>query len=98
MRILVNILALLGVIIAVFMVGSLYLGLMSDGFSGGRGMAVLFFQLWGAIGSVVAILFGFIGRRMDRRVPLPAGRIANTSVAVGLVCGLLLFAAPFVFG
>lgn len=98
MRMLVNLLACLGIAITVLMVGMYYAVLIGDAADGAAGMGLLFLQLWGAIGAAAALLFGFIGRLMDRRVPLPAGRIANTAVAIGLLGGLLLFAAPFVFG
>ena len=94
MRMIVNLLALIFVAIAVFMVGMLYVAAATDE----GGMGVLFLQAWGAVGAAGAVAFGFIGRLMDRRQPVPAGRIANTSVAVGLIAGLMLFAAPFVFG
>ena len=98
MRTLVNILAVLGAVLAVFAVGSLYYGQATDAFSDGRGMASLAFQLYGAIGAGAALLFGFVGRLMDRRVPRPARPISNICIAVGLIAGLLLFAAPMVFG
>ena len=94
MRTLLNILAVLGALVAVMSVGSLYYGELQ----GGSGMASLAFQLYGAIGAGAALLFGFVGRLMDRRVPRPARPISNICIAVGLIAGLLLFAAPMVFG
>ena len=94
MRLVVNLLALVCVVIAVFMVGTLYVAAATEQ----GGMGVLFLQAWGAIGSLGAVAFGFIGRLMDRRVPRPAHLISNASIAIGLLAGLLLFAAPMVFG
>lgn len=98
MRSLVNVLALVGIALTVLAVGGYYVGLIGGEFEGPQGMAILVYQLFGLIGAGAALLFGFVGRLMDRRVPVPAGRVANTAIAVGLVGGLLLFASPFVFG
>ncbi|MEL6688477.1 MAG: hypothetical protein AAFP97_12775 [Pseudomonadota bacterium] len=98
MRTLVNVLAIIGSVLALLCTLSLYIGVISDAFTGPQGMVILFFQLWGAIGVSIALIFGFAGRVIDRRVPKPASRFSNGSIAVGLLCGALILAMPFVFG
>ena len=98
MRQIVNVFAVVAMITTVLVIGQYYGGLITGSFDGPQGMAIVGLQLLGLIAAASALLFGFVGRIMDRRVPLPAGRIANTSIAVGLLGGLLLFASPFVFG
>lgn len=98
MRTLINSLAVIGAVVAVALTLNLYVGMMGDAYSEDRSMAIPVLQLWGAIGVLVALVFGYIGRIMDRRVPRPASKFSNASIAVGLLCGALIFAMPFVFG
>ena len=98
MRTIVNVFASLGLIFAILFVGIYYTGLITDEFQGSGGIAIIFLQLWAFIGVCVALLFGFTGRLMDRHRSKPAGRIANAAVATGLLGGLLLLVAPFIFG
>lgn len=98
MRTLINTLAIISAALAIMFTLNLYFGLFGDGFSDGRGMAIVVLQIWALIGSAGAVLFGFIGRRLDRTLPRPARRLPNLCIAAGLLCGLLIFATPFVFG
>lgn len=98
MRTIVNSLAVIGALIAVALTLNLYLGVMGDDFAGDRSLVIPRLQLWGSVGVLAALVFGYVGRLMDRRVPRPASKFANASIAVGLLCGALIFAMPFVFG
>ena len=52
------------------------------------GMAILFFHLWGVIASVAAVVIGFLGRWMAKRVPTPISRASDFGMGLGL--GVLL--------
>ena len=98
MRTLINSLAVVGAIVAVALTLNLYLGVMGGSLSEDRSTAVPNLQLWGAIAVLAALVFGYVGRLMDRRVPRPASKFSNAAIALGLLCGALIFAMPFVFG
>ena len=98
MRPIINILAVIGVVIAILLTLNLYLGAMGGAFDQDEGLAIAELQLWGAVGALMAVGFGFIGRIIDRRMPRPASKISDGCIAIGVICGALIFAMPFVFG
>lgn len=97
MRTFITALALIGMGVSVALTLNLYVGMSGDMFGDGAGTAVLGAQLWGGVGALAAIIFGFLGRFMDREKPRPARRLYNVCIAAGLLCGLLILAMPFVF-
>ena len=97
MRKIIDLLAIITAVIAMVMTLNLYLGVNGDNFMGEDGMAVRGVQLSALISVLAALGFGFVGRILDRRVPKPATRAANGAIAVGLICGALILAMPFLF-
>jgi hypothetical protein len=95
MRSFINVLTLFGVILAFLNIGQLMFGLITDGFSEGRGMAILFFQLWAAIGAFFALIFGFIGRALDNRKKIKVSSISLLGIAVGFVGGIAVLGLSY---
>lgn len=96
MRLFINILALFGLAIGITSTFNLYgLRISADG---PQGFANVTVPLWALVGSVMAIIFGFIGRIIDRRAPRPASKLSDAAIVLGFLCGALVLAVPFVFG
>ncbi|GHB02952.1 hypothetical protein GCM10009069_27160 [Algimonas arctica] len=96
MRLVINILAIIGLLISVTSLIELYALRINEGPS--EGFASVAVPFWVIIGASAACVFGFIGRIIDRRKPMPASKLSDMSIAGGLLCGALLLAVPFVFG
>ncbi len=95
MRLIINILMVLSTLIAIFMIGCLIFGLTNDGFTGGDGMAILAFQLYGYLGSVGAILLGGISYAMGKKVDPQSTKPGKWGIALGII-GLLTLGAMMV--
>ncbi|MGJ8560118.1 MAG: hypothetical protein ACSHX3_07770 [Litorimonas sp.] len=96
MRLVINILAIIGLLISVSSLIELYMLRINDVPS--EGFANVALPFWALIGAGAACVFGFIGRIIDRRKPMPASKLSDMTIAGGLLCGALLLAIPFVFG
>lgn len=96
MRLVINIVAIIGLVIGVACVFQVY-GLRGSE-STSEGFANATIPFWGLLGAGTAIVFGFVGRIIDRRVPMPASKISDFSIAGGFLLGALILAVPFVFG
>jgi hypothetical protein len=97
MRKFIDLFAIIMAVIAMVLTLNLYLGVNGDNFMGEDGMAVKGVQLTALVSVLAALTLGFAGRFLDRRVPKPATRAANGAIAVGLICGALILAMPFLF-
>lgn len=95
MRLIVNILALFGLAAGLTSMVQLYALRINPGEA--QGFANVTVPVWALVGATMAVLFGFIGRYMDRRVPRPASKISNIAIALGLLTGAATLAVPFVF-
>lgn len=95
MRLIINILALIGLAVGVSSMIELYMLRINPGES--QGFANVAVPLWALIGSAAAIVFGFIVRIMDRRVPKPASKLSNVAIALGFLTAAATLAVPFVF-
>lgn len=96
MRLFINGLAIIGLLVGISSMIQLYTVRMNDVTA--QGFANVTLPFWALLGAAMAILFGFVGRIIDRRVPMPASKISDISIAGGLLCGALVLAVPFVFG
>jgi len=96
MRLVINGFAIIGLLVSLLSMIELYGLRISDAPSGSFANVTLPF--WSLLGAGTAVLFGFIGRILDRRVPMPASKISDFSIAGGLIFGALTLAIPFVFG
>ncbi|MGI9405723.1 MAG: hypothetical protein ACR2O4_05080 [Hyphomicrobiaceae bacterium] len=67
MRTFVNVLMVISALVAAVMIGNLIYGLATDGFSDGRGMAILVLMLWGAIAAAVTFLLGGLSWALGRK-------------------------------
>lgn len=94
MRLFINIVTVIGIILAAASVAYLIYAQASGASENGGIMSVLMSQLWATIGAVIALVFGFIGRVMDRSKVLPTARISLIGIATGLIGGLLVLAFP----
>lgn len=90
MRIVINILLGLSSLFAVLVIASFIYGLATDGFSNGAGMAILFFQLWGFIGSVAAGVLGRISWVMSRNAEGASTLYGKIGVGIGIAGVLIL--------
>lgn len=95
MRLLINSLAIIGLIVGGSSVVELYGLRMGD--SEPQGFANVTVPIWALLGALAAIVFGFSGRIMDRRAPRPASKLSNLAIGLGLLCGMATLAVPFVF-
>lgn len=74
------------------MIGYLIYGLVTDGFSDGRGMAILVFQALGAVASIATLLFSGIGFAMNRPARTGFAKIGALIGVLGLVTlGAMMF-------
>lgn len=96
MRLVINILAILGLLVSASSLIELYALRINDAPS--EGFANVTLPFWALLGAGAACVFGFAGRVIDRRKPMPASKLSDLSIAGGLLCGALLLAIPFVFG
>lgn len=96
MRLIINIVAVFGLLLSARALVPLYIlrlnAVPSEGF------ANVALPVWALIGASAACVFGFAGRVIDRRKPMPASKLSDLSIAGGFLCGALLLALPFVFG
>jgi predicted Abi (CAAX) family protease len=97
MRAVINGLALTSALVAALLALNLLLGFAGGAYDATVGPSTATQQLIAIVAAVLAIAFGFAGRFQDRRVPKPASRFSNTTIAVGLISALLVLALPFVF-
>lgn len=95
MRLLVNVIAIFGLAAGLTSMVQLYMLRMDA--SDAQGFATVAVPFWALAGAALAIIFGFIGRIMDRRVPRPAAKISNYAIAFGALIGGATLAIPFVF-
>lgn len=96
MRLVINSLAVIGFLVSISSIIELYSLRMSD--VSAQGFANVTLPFWALLGAGAAFSFGFIGRIIDRRVPMPASKLSDLAIAGGLLCGALVLAVPFIFG
>lgn len=96
MRLVINVLAIIGLLVGISSLIEIYSLRMSGATA--EGFANVTLPFWALLGAGGAFCFGFIGRIIDRRKPMPASKLSDFSIAGGLLCGALLLAVPFVFG
>lgn len=95
MRLIINTLAVIGLLVSISSLIELYMLRINDVPS--EGFANVTLPFWALIGAGAAFAFGFVGRIIDRRVPMPASKLSDLMIAGGLLCGALLLAIPFMF-
>ncbi|MGB6228996.1 MAG: hypothetical protein WBF53_02585 [Litorimonas sp.] len=98
MRPVINVIAVVSAVVAALLAVNLLLGFAGGAYEPDTGRSTVGLQLAALIAAALAMVFGFIGRVQDRRMPRPAAKISDGSIAVGMIAGLLVFALPFVFG
>ncbi|MEM7729711.1 MAG: hypothetical protein AAF311_10605 [Pseudomonadota bacterium] len=98
MRPVINGLAVASAGIAALLALNLLIGFTSGTFAPDTGRSTANMQWLALVGAALAIALGFIGRIQDRRMPRPASKLSDGSIAVGMIAGLLVLALPFVFG
>lgn len=98
MRPLVNAVAIIAAIVAAALAANLLLGFAAGTYAPDTGRSTAGLQWAALIGAALAMAFGFLGRIQDRRLPRPASKLSDGSIAVGMIAGLLVMALPFVFG
>jgi hypothetical protein len=96
MRLLINIVAIIGLLVSISSIIEIYSMRMSGGAA--EGFANVTLPFWALLGAGLAFVLGFVGRVIDRRKPMPASKLSDACIAGGLICGGLLFAVPFIFG
>lgn len=96
MRLVINILAFAGLLVSISSIIELYMLRAND--VAAEGFANVTLPFWALLGATAAFVFGFIGRIIDRRVPMPASKLSDFAIAGGLLCGALVLAVPFMFG
>jgi hypothetical protein len=96
MRLFINIIAIIGLLVGISSIIEIYSLRMSA--STPQGFANVTLPFWALLGAGSAFVFGFVGRIIDRRKPMPASKLSDACIAGGLICGALLLAVPFVFG
>lgn len=96
MRLLINSLAVIGLLVSISSIFELYSLRIND--AAAQGFSNVTLPFWALLGAGAAFVFGFIGRIIDRRVPMPASKISDFAIAGGLLCGALVLAVPFMFG
>ena len=96
MRTFLNVLMAISALIAVFMIGILIYGLATDGFSNGRGMAILIFVLWGAIASAATLVLGGVNWAMGRKTEQANTGFAKFGMGLGFL-GLLVLGVMHLF-
>ncbi|WP_416879194.1 hypothetical protein [Litorimonas sp.] len=94
MRRLINTLTIIGIALAVFAIAYLLFGHATDMFID-NSTSKMALQLMAMTGALVALVFGFIGRFMDRRAPLPVSRVSNLGIFLGFIGGLIVLALPY---
>lgn len=94
MRRFINKLTIIGMALAIFAIAYLLFGQMTGVFAedSANKMAL---ELLAMTGALLALIFGFIGRFMDRRAPLPVSRVSNLGIFLGFIGGLIVLALPF---
>lgn len=96
MRVLINILTLIAALVGFLSLCLIVWGLGRNGFSDGKGMALVAFQLWVAIGCIAAFILGIIGYFMARSGERDADVASDIGVGVGLT-GILLYLLMLIF-
>lgn len=94
MRKLINTLTIIGIALAIFAIAYLLFGQTTGTFVEDS-TSKMALQLMAMTGALVALVFGFVGRFMDRRAPLPVSRVSNLGIFLGFIGGLIVLALPF---
>jgi|GEM_PF-5878905 len=94
MRRIINTLTIIGMALAIFAISYLLFG-QTTGVFVDNSTSKMTLQILAMTGALISLVFGFIGRVMDRRAPLPVSRISNLGIFLGIIGGLLVLAVPY---